>query len=180
MTTEPLLSRLQAGDPEALAALMEQYRSYVCTIIANILGTAGQPSDIEELVSDTFYAIWSHAASIQPGKLKAYLGVTARNKAKSFLRSLRELPMDLDTVELPDPKDSPDDSLIRQETAMQVKRAIHKMRPKDREIFLRYYYYMQPTDVIAKHMSIPASTVRSRLSRGRKILKTILRKEGAI
>ena len=51
------------------------------------------------------------------------------------------------------------------------------MRPKDREIFLRYYYYLQTTDQIAETMGIPPSTVRSRLSRGRKTLKETLSKE---
>ena len=66
---------------------------------------------------------------------------------------------------------------MREDTARRVRKAIHKMRPKDREIFLRYYYYLQTTDQIAQAMSMPGSTVRSRLSRGRKILKEILSKE---
>jgi RNA polymerase sigma-70 factor (ECF subfamily) len=51
------------------------------------------------------------------------------------------------------------------------------MRPKDREIFLRYYYYLETTDEIAQKMHLSGSAVRSRLTRGRKTLKTILSKE---
>ena len=178
MTDAPLLRRLQAGEPEALEDLMVQYSRYVYTVIANILGSAGRPPDVEELVSDTFLSIWHHAGTIRAGKLKAYLGTTARNKAKSFLRGRKELPMDLDCLELADPCGAPEEAVLQEELDRQVKRAIQKMRPKDREIFLRYYYYFQPTEQIAVQMSIPPGTVRSRLSRGRKILKNILSKEG--
>lgn len=174
-----MLRHLQSGQPEALEALMAKYRRYVYTIIANILGSAGRPPDVEELTADTFYAVWRHANAIHSGKLKAYLCTTARNTAKTFLRKDRELPMDLDSIELPDDGDSLDETLMQQELATRVRRAIHKMRPKDREIFLRYYYYLQTAEQIALHMSMPAGTVRSRLSRGRKILKTMLEKEAS-
>jgi DNA-directed RNA polymerase specialized sigma24 family protein len=42
---------------------------------------------------------------------------------------------------------------------------------------LRYYYYLQSTDQVAAQMGIPAATVRSRLARGREILKQKLSKE---
>lgn len=177
MKEEALLSRLQEKEPQALEDLMEQYHRYIYTIIYNILGSAGHRADVEELTNDTFFAVWFHAEAIRPGKLKAYLCTTARNKAKSFLRSSREVPMDLDTVEIPDQGDSLDAAVIRQEQAQIVRRAIENMRPKDREIFLRYYYYFQPTEQIAAYMGIPHGTVRSRLSRGRKLLKTMLSKE---
>lgn len=178
MTDEQLLRRLRARQPEALEDLMEKYRRTVTVMIANVLGSAGTPADAEELASDTFYAVWQYADHIRPGKLRAYLTVTARNKAKSFLRSRRELVMDLDTIDLPDAGDTMDEALIREELARRVRRAIRKMRPRDREIFLRYYYYMQTTEQIAQEMGMEAATVRSRLHRGRKTLKDILSKEG--
>ena len=177
MTDEQLLRRLKAQQPDALEELMGKYRRVVYITAAGVLGKAGTPPDVEEIAQDTFLAVWHHAAVIQPGKLRAYLAATARNKAKSFLRTRRELPMDLDTVDLPDDGCSLDEALARKETARAVRKAIHKMRPKDREIFLRYYYYLQTTDQIAETMGIPPSTVRSRLSRGRKTLKETLSKE---
>lgn len=177
MTDEQLLRRLKVRQEGALEDLMDKYRRFVAVTITNVLGSAGQPPDVEELTSDTFYAVWDHADAIHSGKLKAYLSTTARNKAKSFLRQRRELPMDIDTIELPDTGLSLEETIMQEDMARRVKKAIHKMRPKDREIFLRYYYYLQTTDQIAATMDIPASTVRSRLSRGRKILKEKLSEE---
>lgn len=177
MTDDQMLWGIQRGDQKALEALMEKYRRYVYTIVANIMGRSGSAADAEELTQDAFYATWNHADAIGPGKLKAYLCVTARNGAKSFLRSRRCLPMDLDELELPDGSEPLEDQMIRRERARKLKKALYKMRPKDREIFLRYYYYMQTAREIGDVMGIPSSTVRSRLKRGREALKKTLSKE---
>ena len=159
-----LLRRMQAGDDKALGLLMN---------------TSGTPSDAEELTSDTFYAVWNHAGTIDARNLKAYLAVTARNKAKSFLRKHRELPMDLDTLPLSSGL-SLEDHALEQELKTVLHRAIDKMRPQDRDIFLRYYYYMQTTSQISQLLNIPHSTVRTRLMRGRKTLQKMLIKEGLV
>lgn len=177
MTEEKLLRRLKAQDPEALEELMETYQKLIYITISNILGRLGSPNDIEELVSDTFLAVWNYAENISPGKLRAYLCTTARNRAKSFLRSKKALPMDVDEVEISTAAPSPEEAIMQKDVTQQVKKAINKMRPKDREIFLRYYYYFQTSEEIAEAMSIPSSTVRSRLIRGRKILQKYLNKE---
>lgn len=174
-----LLRRMQAGDDKALGLLMNKYGSYVYRVIANVLLTSGTPSDAEELTSDTFYAVWNHAGTIDARNLKAYLAVTARNKAKSFLRKHRELPMDLDTLPLSSGL-SLEDHALEQELKTILHRAIDKMRPQDRDIFLRYYYYMQTTSQISQLLNIPPSTVRTRLMRGRKTLQKMLIKEGLV
>lgn len=177
MTDEQILKRLKAGQPEALEALMEKYRRYVRSVIFGVVGGRGGAEDVEELTQDVFYAVWSHGAEIR-GNLRGYLGAAARNRAKSFLRSCRELSMDLDTVEIADTGKSLEDAARQEELSRYIQRAIDKMRPKDREIFLRYYFHLQTGEEIAAEMGIPKGTVFSRLSRGRKILKKILSKEG--
>ena len=179
MTDTHLLARLQAGDEAALAELTERYEPYVCAVIRTILGDHGTPADVEELANDTFYALWHHAGVVRPGKLKAYLAATARNKAKSLLRRCKEPVMDLDTIQIPDGADPLEEQAIRQELAAAVQRAVDSLRRKDREIFLRYYFYYQDTETIAREMGIPAATVRSRLRRGREQLKKKLSKEVA-
>lgn len=177
MTDDRILKGLREQETAALEAMMGKYRSLVTRIISNVLGSAGTPDDVEELCSDTFFAVWTYARGVKNGKLKAYLSTTARNKAKTFLRERRELPMDLDMVEIPDMGPTPEDCAIEQELSRMIRRAIDRMRPKDREIFLRYYYYFETTGEIAQRMGIPDATVRSRLSRGRKILQKSLSKE---
>ena len=177
MTDAQLLLKLRLHSEDALAQLSGKYRSYVLTVLQNVLGPDGSFEDAEELCSDVFYGLWRSAAGIEPAKLKAYLGTAARNRAKSWLRRRRELPMDLDTVEIPDGMASLEDQAVQKELAEAVRRAVDSLRKKDREIFLRYYYYLQSTEKIADEMGIPAATVRSRLSRGRETLRRRLEKE---
>lgn len=177
MTDERILQKMQMGQSDALDALMEKYSRYIYNIIAYILGHAGGHEDVEELLQDTFYSVWQHSKNIQTKKLKAYLGAAARNKAKSWLRNHQEIPIAPDFVEIPDPGDLLEEAAVRKDAARQVRQSIHQMAPKDREIFLRYYYYLQPTRTIAEYMGIPQNTVLSRLARGRKILKKNLSKE---
>ena len=177
MTDEQMLHQIQARQQDSMETFMNKYYRYVYTVIANILGTSGGQQDIEELAQDAFYSVWNHAGDISPRKLKAYLGTTARNRAKSWLRSHKELPMALDTVEIPDPGDSLEDAAVQAELCRKLRQAISRMRPKDREIFLRHYYYLQNTAEIAELMNMPRNTVLTRLARGRKILKKTLSKE---
>lgn len=176
MTDVQLLNQLQLKQADSMEALMQKYHRYVYTVIANILGIRGTHEDIEELTQDTFYAVWSHADSID-GKLRAYLGATARNKTKNWLQRQKELPMALDLIEIPDSVCSLEDAAQQKELTRILMRAIDKMRPKDREIFLRFYFYMQTTEEISARVGISANAVRARLTRGRAILKKTLSKE---
>lgn len=176
MTDAQLLRQLQSQHPDSMELLMQKYHQYVYTVIANILGIRGTHEDVEELVQDTFYAVWNHADNIQ-GSLKAYLSTSARNKAKSWLLSHGKLPMAVDTVEIPDTIASLDAVAQHAELNRILMCAINQMRAKDREIFLRFYFYMQTTEEIAERLGISANAVRVRLSRGRTVLKKTLSQE---
>jgi RNA polymerase sigma-70 factor (ECF subfamily) len=61
-----------------------------------------------------------------------------------------------------------------------VRQAVLELPQPDREIFLRYYYYLQTSSQIAEAMGMEDSTVRGRLMRGRNHLKQMLLKEGIV
>ena len=176
VSDKQLLLQLQDHSQDALELLMQKYSPYLYTVITYILGRVGSPEDIEELMQDSFYAVWNHAENIH-GNLKAYLRTTARNKAASWLRSHRELPMAFDYIEIPIDSNSLEDVILQEELSQYIQHALCRMHSKDREIFLRYYYYLQNTAEISECMGIPAGTVSSRLSRGRSVLRKSLGKE---
>lgn len=177
MTEEKLLEGLRNQEPEALEALILQYNRYVAAVIAAILGTSCRREDVEELASDVFIAVWNHAEALHLGKVKAYLGVTARNAAKSFLRRQKRLPMDDDEIFAPVSGTTPEHALLKKEQAKLVQEAVDSMGQPDREIFLQYYYYLQTSAQIGKALGMSAGAVRARLMRGRETLKRTLWKE---
>lgn len=171
-----LLHRLRQGDEAALSAVIDRYAGYVSAILSRILGADTPQADIEELAADTFFALWRNAGAVEDGKLKAYLGAVARNKAKDALRrQKRELPLEEDLLLSPE---DPARQLEEKELARFLREAVQSMGEAEREIFLRYYYAYEPIAEIAEALGIPLSTVKTRLRRGRQKLKEILQKGG--
>ena len=80
--------------------------------------------------------------------------------------------MDEDILELPD--SSPLSNLEQEEEKRLLRQAVDGLDKKDREIFLRHYYYAQSVAQIASEMNMPESTVKTRLRRGRMKLKEYL------
>ena len=172
-----LLQRLKKRDPEALAQTIGRYGSYVTAIIR---GRGHVPQDVEELTADVFFALWENAAGIKKGRLRPWLGQVARNKsAEHFRRNQRPPAQELEGEELRD-----DDDLCRRlsdrEREARVREALKILSPTDQEIFYRYYDLEQNAKEIAEIMKIPHSTVRTRLSRGRRALKVYFEKGGML
>ena len=170
MDEKSALRALKQGNEAALAWMIDRYAAYVGAIICNIIGSFMTASDVEEVASDVFLALWSNAEKIRPGKVKAYLSGIARNKAKEKTREMgRELPLEDDAVILSDLDVERD--FEEREQAGFIRRAVLAMSHPDREIFLRHYYYCQPVSQIAGEMGINPSTVKTKLRRGREKLK---------
>ncbi len=171
------LRALRRRDEAALAWFITRYAAYVSAVIRSVGGIFLAPEDIEEAASDVFLILWQNAASVRPGKEKAYLSGVARNKARERLRALgQELPLEEDVLALPDADMEGD--LNRREQADVLRRALLGMGWPDRELFLRHYYYGQPLSRIAEAMDMNLSTVKTRLRRGRERLKEELMKGG--
>lgn len=173
MKDDKAIIKMRSKDPEGLQVLMNKYIPYVNAIVWNILRTSMTVEDAEEVVSDVFFTTWNQAESLQPDKVKAWLGAVARHKAKNKLRQMgHTLPLEEDVLELPD--GSALERLEREEQRKVIRQAIESLQPKDRQIFLRHYYYAQSVSEISREMCMPESTVKTRLRRGRMKLKEYL------
>ena len=178
MREHTALRKLKSGDPEGLRELMVLYTPYVSAVVWGILRGAMSPEDCEEVASDVFLAAWEQAGDLRAGKTRPWLGAVARNKAKNKLRQLgRDLPLEEDALALPAPGD-PCSDLERAEEQEQVRRAVDALPRRDREVFLRHYFYGQTVEEISAQMDMNPSTVKTKLRRGREKLKQILTREG--
>ena len=170
-----ILRGMKREDPAALEAAIRQYGGYVSAVVGNQLGGFAAGEDLEELVSDVFVALWQAAGTLKTEHLRGWLGRVARNQAISFLRRQRlQLISDEDYL-LVDDKDA-QKLLEAQERSALLTAALDKLTPGDRELFLRRYYYNQTAEQIAREKDMNAGTVRSRLARGRQVLKAELQK----
>lgn len=167
----------KAKDEGALGWFIDHYTAYVNTIIYNLIGQTASALDMEAISSDVFFTLWNNAGRIQSGKVKAYLGAVARNKAKEHVRKLgREVPLEEDIII--DSGENVEREFTIREQAKFIRETVLALPQPEREIFLRHYYYYQPVAVIAEEMGINISTIKTKLHRGRKILKASIVKGG--
>lgn len=171
------LQRLQRKEERALLWFIERYSAYVTAIFRRMLGASATAADLEELASDVFFILWSKAAAIEAGKVKAYLGSVARNKARDFLRRRDgSLPLEEDVLLIS--PETPQQTLEARELAACLRAALDAMDDPEREIFYRHYQDLQPISEIAAALELNPSTVKTKLHRGRKKLKEALRTGG--
>ena len=169
------LRRLKKGDETSLVWFMDRYAPYVRSILVAMLG-ARDPEG-EELASDVFYTLWTCRDKVVPGKVKAWLGTVARNKARDCLRRRRpDLPLEEDVLTLTCP--GPEETMEEREQAAFLRAAVLAMEETDRDIFLRHYYLCQTVETIARTLDMNPSTVKTRLRRGREKLKQALQEGG--
>ena len=171
MDEEMLLQHICAGDTEALEVAIARYSAYVASVIRNRGRHSLSQQDLEELAADVFIALWRHGSSIHPGRLRPWLGSVARNRTVEYLRRQKvSLSLDEQTLWVEDGLWQRMDRLQRSEL---VRSALDQLDPQDQEIFYRHYDLCQNSREIAQAMGLNASTVRTRLSRGRNTLKHI-------
>lgn len=115
---------------------------------------------------------------LQKNNIKSWLGSTARNKAKNYIRSRRIVFEELneDTIICSD--DNAFDKLEADEQNEVISSALKKLDKKDQDILIRYYYYNQSTKQISIETNTNLETIKSRLNRSRKKLKDIFEEGG--
>lgn len=102
-------------------------------------------------------------------ELRAYLAAVARNFALKKLNKQRDYTS-LDEIELPD-----EAAVLEENTADSVVwDAVMSLGEPDNEIFVRYYKFGEKIREIAKATGVNPSTVKTKLSRGKRKLKEIL------
>jgi RNA polymerase sigma-70 factor (ECF subfamily) len=171
------IRRLQSGDETALEEIIRSYTGFVSTIAWNILGGAMAAGDVEEVVSDVFLVLWTNAAKVRPGKLRPYLGSIARSRAKNKLRE-KNIELYIDDDELFISPFDPENRLAEEEERAAVRKAVLSLQPRDRDIFIRYYFLCQTAREISEETAVNLFTVQTRLRRARERFKNILIKGG--
>jgi RNA polymerase sigma-70 factor (ECF subfamily) len=178
-TQQALFRALRRQDSRALEAAIDEFGGYVMAVALNTLGSLGSRQDAEEITSDVFVALWKNAPRLAPdSNLKPWLAVVARNTSLKRLRSLRPV-QSLDEqagevvaalMALENASHDAVDSLGESDEEA-VDRLLEDLNPIDREVLRRRYCEEQDVDTIAQETSLSQPAVKSRLYRGRKVLR---------
>lgn len=167
-----LLKRLKQKKCSALQKAIDIYTPYISVVLFNMAGNMLMEEDIEEIVSDTFIALWKNASFIdfEKGSIKSYLAGAAKNIAAMKMRSIKPEYISIDDLQIKS-DDNASEALIEHDKSVMLWKAVAELGEPDNEIFIRYYKYGEKIKNIASALDMNISTVKTKLARGKKKLK---------
>jgi RNA polymerase sigma factor (sigma-70 family) len=173
-----LVEQCAAGEPgDALLQIVRRHGRVVHSVCRTILGNG---HDADDAFQATFLVLIRRAGAVRrPEALGSWLcGVAARVSIRAKARRGRavgtETPLDGFPGRDPDPAD---DVLTRDETA-QVVAELGTLPDKYRAPLVLCYLEGQTTEEAAAHLNCPVGTFKSRLAKGRDLLRGRLTRRG--
>jgi len=171
------IERIQAGETECFAALLERYSQSVFTLIVKI---AGNREDAEELTQDVFLKVFRSISSFQGNSLfSTWLYRIAYNVAISATRKKKHewLAIEESMIENATENELSDEleQLDNEERFEKLERAIAQLSPDERALVLLFYMQEKPVDEVAVITRLTTSNVKTKLHRIRKKLFVLMK-----
>lgn len=177
MDDRSLVSLAQQGDGEAFALLVQRHQKMVYNLA---LGKTGSHHDAEEITQNAFLKAWQGLPQFQ-GKaaFSSWLYRLTLNAATDFLRQRgRHAKVvslsDPDLPPIPDQSPTPEERSAAEADRQALWQAIEALPEQQRTILLLREIDGLSYKEIALALDLEEGTVRSRLSRSRKVLRKLL------
>lgn len=161
---EALLTRIGVGDREAFARLFSKYAGKVKGYLLRLGASAAAA---EDLAQEAMVSVWRRAASFDPARAKAstWIFVIARN---AWIDKLRREKVELayrsvTIVSEKSEEEAPEQATMRVQTEEQIAAALATLSEEQRQVVRLSFFEDRPHAEIAKHLSLPLGTVKSRL-----------------
>jgi RNA polymerase sigma-70 factor (ECF subfamily) len=172
MEQETLEQRFRVGDGSALPEVYERYSRPMFATALNLLGNREHAADA---VQRAFVQAWRSADRFDPDReLKPWLYAITRRAAVDIYRRERRTQEQLtfdDSVEVAVAEPP---SIVTVWQAGQVRSALARLRPEDRQVLRLAYYDGLTQPEIADLLRVPLGTVKSRTSRAQRRLAKLL------
>ncbi|MCR5808646.1 MAG: RNA polymerase sigma factor [Clostridiales bacterium] len=170
-------------DEEAIKQTHVKYGDYCFAVANNILSNR---EDAEECVNDTYLKAWNSIPPQRPKVLRLFLARIARNmsldryeKRMTQKRGGGETELAIEELsECIGGSASVEGEIMKKELENTVKRFIKSLNERDRTVFLRRYFYLEPNPKIAQRLDMSSDSIAAVLNRIRKKLRKYLEKEG--
>ena len=183
MEDTKILDLYFARDEQAIAETVQKYGGYCFTLANSILSNV---QDAEEAVSDTYLKTWNAIPPHRPTIFRLFLAKITRNVSFTRWRSLTadkrgggELALVLEELSscIAAPG-SVEDAMNAKELAKAIRSFLDTLPPREQDIFLRRYFFVEESGQIAARYGMKQATVLRTLSRTRTKLKQYLMQEG--
>jgi RNA polymerase sigma-70 factor (ECF subfamily) len=179
---EELMERCAAGSHEAFHCLVERYRGRLINVVGRFINDRDRAEDI---VQEVFLRVYrSRHRYKRQGRFSTWIFTIAVNLAKNEIRRKvrRRGEISLDALEeatgptaaSADGSPGAEEKLRREQLKELVAQAIASLPVKYREAVVLRDIEGMAYDEIASVLRIPGGTVRSRINRGRLMIKDFL------
>ena len=164
MNDDELIAALAAGDDAALRELFTRHAPW----LAARLRAALPPPDVEDVLQETFLAVWKGARAYRPqGTPRAWMWVIARNQAALLLR--KRGPATLSLLD-----ETPQPGLDPAEVAVARADIAAALGGPEGDLLRLVYVEDRPVAEVAALLGVPAGTIKSRAHRARRSLRAAL------
>lgn len=166
-----LYRRLQERDPQALEEVIRQFAHPLLGMIRRILAGMGSSEDAEEVLADTFFAVWYDIDKYDPQRapLSTWIWMLAKYAALDRRRQLGRRPRTLPLLEELDvPRVTR--STIDRAGRWDLHQTLSTLPDLERELIYRRYFLQESLAEIAEQVEASVHAVRNRLWRTRRQL----------
>jgi len=170
MSDELLVVRCQLGERDAFADLVRAWHDPVRTYVRRMLGQR----DADDVTQEVWLAVFRGLPRLrQPDRFTAWLFSIARRAVVNRLRDGYARPETAEAVETPQ-ADAADAVIDRAELLT----GLTGLPALEREVLILHYLQDLSVDTCAEICAVPVGTVKSRLSRARRLLRDELTGKG--
>ncbi len=171
---------VKAGDAESFAVLLGKYRAPVVRFLYRMVQNQAVA---EELAQETFLRVYRSRNAYEPAaKFATWLFRIASHLALNWIRDTKDEKgqQELDaaagglTPQIPAPHPSAEESLVREATLDEVRKAVAALPPAQRAAVLMHKYEEMSYSQIARALDISESAVKSLLFRAYETLRARL------
>ena len=179
---DQLLSRAAAGDTEAFRTVYERHRVDVSRLVYRMLGVK---SDLDDVVQEVFVQVYRSLKDFRgQAKFSTWLHRVTVNVVLMHRRAARSRPAYAEEApsDVSGDEDAalPDEEADRRERMRAFARLLERLPEKKRVVFILHELEGVPPAEIAKIVSAPVLTVRTRLFYARREIEAMLDDEPSL
>ena len=178
------IAAAKKGDQDAFAALVRQYEKRVFALTTRLCGSA---EDAQEAAQEAFLAAWQGLPFFRgDASFATWLYRLTHNACMDLLRREQRhsaaagpsLDDEETTFEVSDPREGPQEAAERAELRRAIERGLQSLPEGYRAALVLRELHQLSYDEIARATDTDLGTVKSRISRGRKLLRKFLVENG--
>jgi RNA polymerase sigma-70 factor (ECF subfamily) len=179
VTDEAITKRVQQGDVEAFALLMDRYEKKITRYARKFLS---QPDDVKDIVQDVFVKAYVNIKSFDSSRrFSPWIYRVAHNEFVNALKKKKSEKVSFINFDVffphPAAKETADSDVGRGDLRRVLDGYLDKLPVKYREPLVLYYFEEMNYREIADVMRLPVSTVGIRLQRGKALLKKAINRQ---